>query len=180
MTTTITNTNDIAAVETKFLTAMGNGIIATAHLAALIHNASTSGDSGRIASVFNKLVAKGDVNGSRVVRQVFAAIFTGAKFAKAKDKKSIVIKMKGVTLDADALARLDGAVADNLSIRDTLVKRVKGEAGAMAKTDADKLAKAYVAASHKRVDGEACTLLENVEAMRMALKTLEAELVASA
>ena len=179
MTTTI-KTNDIAAVETKFLTAMGNGVIATAHLAALIHNASTSGDSGRIASVVNKLVAKGDANGSRVVRQVFAAIFTGARFAKAKDKKTIVLKMKGVKLDADALARLDGAVKDNLSIRDALVKRVKGEAGTMAKTDADKLAKAYVAATHKRVDGEACTLLENVEAMRMALKALEAELVASA
>lgn len=172
--------NNIAAVETKFLTAMGNGVIATSHFAALIHDAVSSDDSRHIASVFNKLVAKGDVSGSRVVRQVFAAIFTGAKFAKAKDKKSIVIKMKGVTLDADALARLDGAVKDNLSIRDALVKRVKGEAGAMAKTDADKLAKAYVAASHKRVDGEACTLLENVEAMRMALKTLEAELVASA
>ena len=75
----------------------------------------------------NKLVAKGDVSGSRVVRQVFVAIFEGAKFAKSKDKKSIVLKMKGVTLDADALARLDEAVADNLSIRDALVKRVKGD-----------------------------------------------------
>jgi len=177
---TITKTNDIAATETSFLKAMGNGIAATAYLATLIHDASNTGDSGRIASVVNKLVTKGDANGSRVVRQVFATIFTGAKFAKAKDKKTIVLKMKGVKLDADALARLDVAVADNLSIRDALVKRVKGEAGAMAKTDADKLAKAYVTATHKRVDGEACTLLENVEAMRMALKALEAELVASA
>tara|TARA_B110000908_G_scaffold140020_1_gene166955 strand:- start:570 stop:1106 length:537 start_codon:yes stop_codon:yes gene_type:complete len=177
MTTPIVN--NIAAVETKFLTAMGNGVIATAHFAALIHDAVSSNDSGHIASVVNKLVKKGDANGSRVVRQVFAAIFTGARFAKSKDKKSIVLKMKGVAVDADALARLDGAVKDNLSIRDALVKRVKGEAGAMAKTDADKLAKAYVTATHKRVDGEACTLLENVEAMRMALKALEAELVAS-
>ena len=180
MTTTIKNTNDIAAVETNFIDAMGDGVSAAAYLATLIHDAKTSDDSGRIASVVNKLVAKGDANGSRVVRQVFAAIFTGARFAKAKDKKSIVLKMKGVVVNVDALARLDGAVKDNLSIRDALVKRVKGEAGTMAKTDADKLAKAYVAASHKRVDGEACTLLENVEAMRMALKTLEAELVASA
>ena len=177
MTTSIVN--NIAAVETKFLTAMGNGVIATSHFAALIHDAVTSNDSRHIASVVNKLVAKGDVSGSRVVRQVFVAIFEGAKFAKSKDKKSIVLKMKGVAVDADALARLDGAVKDNLSIRDALVKRVKGEAGAMAKTDADKLAKAYVTATHKRVDGEACTLLENVEAMRMALKALEAELVAS-
>mgnify|MGYP003657947767 CR=1 FL=1 len=124
MTTTV-NTNDIAAVETKFLTSMGNGVIATAHLATLIHDAKTSDDSRHIASVVNKLVKKGDANGSRVVRQVFATIFTGAKFAKSKDKKSIVLKMKGVKLDADALARLDAAVADNLSIRDALVKRVK-------------------------------------------------------
>lgn len=125
--TNLTQVNDIAAVETKFLNAMGNGIVATAHLAALIHDAKTSKDSGRIASVVNKLVKKSDVNGSRVVRQVFVAIFVGAKFAKSTDKKSIVLKMKGVTLNADALARLDEAVSDNLSIRDTLVKRVKGE-----------------------------------------------------
>ena len=178
--TTLTQVNDIAAVETKFLNAMGNGIVATAHLAALIHDAKTSKDSGRIASVVNKLVKKSDVNGSRVVRQVFAAIFVGAKFAKSKDKKSIVLKMKGVTLNVDALARLDDAVKDNLSIRDALVKRVKGEATSMTKTDAEKLAKAYIAATHKRVDGEACTLLENVTAMRMALKTIEAELAATA
>lgn len=125
---TNTNTNDIAATETSFLKAMGNGIAATAHLATLIHDASNTGDSRRIASVVNKLVTKGDANGSRVVRQVFAAIFTGAKFAKSKDKKTIVLKLKGVEIDADALARLDTAVSDNLSIRDALVKRVKNEA----------------------------------------------------
>mgnify|MGYP003681060594 FL=1 len=112
MTTPIVN--NIAAVETKFLTAMGNGVIATAHFAALIHDAVSSNDSGHIASVVNKLVKKGDANGSRVVRQVFAAIFTGARFAKSKDKKSIVLKMKGVAVDADALARLDKALEAEL------------------------------------------------------------------
>ena len=141
MTTPIVN--DIAAVETKFLTAMGNGVIATAHLGALIHDAVSSNDSGHIASVVNKLVKKGDASGSRVVRQVFAAIFTGARFAKAKDKKSIVLKMKGVKLDADALARLDEAVADNLSIRDALVKRVKGDTD-KAPTELPKSVTAYL------------------------------------
>lgn len=177
---TTLNVNDIKSVETSFLKAMGNGISATAQLATLIHDAKTSNDSGRIASVINKLVAKGDASGSRVVRQVFASIFTGATFAKSKDKKSIVLKMKGIVVDADALARLDVAVADKLSIRDALVKRVKGAATTMTKTDADKLAKTYVAATHKRVDGGACTMLENVTAMRNALKALEAELAADA
>ena len=172
--------NDIKTVETNFIKSMGNGVSATAYLATLIHDAIVSKDSGRIASVVNKLVAKGDVSGSRVVRQVFSTIFAGAKFALAKDKKSIVLKMKGVELDTDALARLDGAVKDNLSIRDALVKRVKGEKAKMAKTDADKLAKSYVTSAHKRIDDEACTLLENVMAMRMALKALESELAATA
>tara|TARA_B110000902_G_scaffold25466_1_gene27851 strand:+ start:65 stop:556 length:492 start_codon:yes stop_codon:yes gene_type:complete len=143
MTNTITNTNDIAAVETNFIDAMGDGVSAAAYLAALIHDAKSSDDSGHIASVVNKLVTKGDANGSRVVRQVFAAIFTGARFAKSKDKKSIVLKMKGVKLDADALARLDEAVADNLSIRDALVKRVKGDTD-KAPTELPKSVTAYL------------------------------------
>ena len=162
MTTTV-NTNDIAAVETKFLTAMGNGVIATAHLGALIHNVVSSNDSRHIASVVNKLVKKGDANGSRVVRQVFATIFTGAKFAKSKDKKSIVLKMKGVTLDADALARLDAAVADNLSIRDALVKRVKGDTD-KAPTELPKSVTAYL----KRMEKDGFSKAAVIAAMQAA------------
>ena len=163
MTTTIKNTNDIAAVETKFLTAMGNGVIATAHFAALIHNAVSSDDSRHIASVVNKLVKKGDVNGSRVVRQVFAAIFTGAKFAKSKDKKSIVLKMKGVVVNVDALARLDEAVADNLSIRDALVKRVKGDTD-KAPTELPKSVTAYL----KRMEKDGFSKAAVIAAMQAA------------
>ena len=162
MTTTV-NTNDIAAVETKFLTSMGNGVIATAHLATLIHDAKTSDDSRHIASVVNKLVKKGDANGSRGVRQVFAAIFTGANFAKSKDKKSIVLKMKGVKLDADALARLDAAVADNLSIRDALVKRVKGDTD-KAPTELPKSVTAYL----KRMEKDGFSKAAVIAAMQAA------------
>ena len=160
---TITKTNDIAATETSFLKAMGNGIAATAYLATLIHDASNTGDSGRIASVVNKLVTKGDANGSRVVRQVFATIFTGAKFAKAKDKKTIVLKMKGVKLDADALARLDVAVADNLSIRDALVKRVKGDTEKKALDLPD-----YAAKLVKRMDKDGVTKAALIAAIQAA------------
>jgi uncharacterized protein YgfB (UPF0149 family) len=177
--------NDIAATLKSFVDAMGSGKSATKHLATLVQDCANAGDTRPLSNAINRLDKKGDVSGSRVVRQIFNAVFVDAKAKMNKDKTSIILSIsrdeaKVVKVNGDALARLCEAAEKGLSIRDALVKRVKGEAGAMAKTDADKLAKAYVAASHKRVDGEACTLLENVEAMRMALKTLEAELVASA
>lgn len=183
MTTLIVN--DISAAVKSFVDAMGSGKSATKHLATLVQNCASAGDTRFLSNAINRLDNKGDVSGSRVVRQVFSTVFVDAKSKMNKDKTSIILSIsrdesKVVKVNGDALARLCEAADDGLSIRDALVKRVKGKAGAMAKTDADKLAKAYVAATHKRVDGEACTLLENVEAMRMALKALEAELVASA
>ena len=179
----MTNTSDINATVTSFVNAMGSGISATQHLATLIHDCADEGNTGPLSAAINRLDKKGDVSGSRVVRQVFAAIFVDSKAKMNKDKSSIVLSIsrsddKSVNVDSDALGRLDKAVSDKLSIRDALVKRVKGVT-AVAKTDSDKLAKGYVTAAHKRVDDEACTLLENVLAMRMALKALEAELAAT-
>lgn len=168
----------------SFVDSMGNGKSATKHLATLIQTCVESGNTGQLSAAINRLKKKGDVSGSRVVRQVYKLVFTGATAKMNKDKSSIVLSItrdaeNKVLFDADALERLHSAAVKGLSIRDALVLRVKGEKAKSAKTDSDKLAKGYVTAAHKRVDDEACTLLENVIAMRMALKALEAELVAS-
>jgi hypothetical protein len=172
--------NDIKTIENSFVIAMGSGVAATGHLIDLIQSVVKSGQGGVLASAIARLNKKGDAQGSRAVRSITAAVFVGAKVSTAKDKKTLLVSLKDAIVDTDALARLVDAGGEKLSIRDALVKRVKGAATTMTKTDADKLAKTYVAATHKRVDGGACTMLENVTAMRNALKALEAELAADA
>jgi len=121
--------NDVKTVEDNFVNAMGSGVAAAKHLATLIDTCVNGGvfDTRSIAIVVNRLDKKSDANGSRAVRQIFAAIFTGATFAKSKDKKSIVLKLKDKMVDESALDRLAEGVTGGLSIRSTLVKHVKGD-----------------------------------------------------
>jgi hypothetical protein len=51
----------------------------------------------------------------------------GAKIGVAKDKKTLLVSLKDAKVDVDALTRLVAAGGEKLSIRDALVKRVKGE-----------------------------------------------------
>lgn len=122
--------NDIKATEDNFIKAMGSGVAATAHLIALVQATVRSGQGGPIASAIARLNKKGDAHGARAVRSIVGAIFLGAKIGTAKDKKTIVLSLKDASIDADALGRLVAAGGDKLSIRDALVKRVKGEAEA--------------------------------------------------
>ena len=61
------------------------------------------------------------------MRSIIGAIFPGAKMKKAKDKKTIVLSLKDATFNDDAMQRLSDGVEAKLSIRSTLVKRVKGD-----------------------------------------------------
>ena len=118
--------NDIKVIENKFVTNMGNGTVAGAHLQALVADMITSGDSRHMASAIARLNVKGDKQGSNAVREIVGTIFVGAKMKRAKDKKTIVIAIKDAKTDDAAMARLTQAVEDKLSIRSTMVKRVKG------------------------------------------------------
>ena len=123
--------NDIQAIEKNFINAMGNGVNATVHLSTLFEASIVSHDFRPISNIINALDRKGDAAGSRVVRSVFALIFPDATVKKSKDKRSMVVSggfdADGLIIDTDALERMMGAVADKLSIRDALVKRVKGD-----------------------------------------------------
>ena len=130
MTNVTTNTNDIDATIKSFVEAMGSGKSATKHLSTLVHDCANAGNTGPLSSAINKLDKKGDVSGSRVVRQIFRTIFTDAEAKMSKDKSSIILSItrgedKKVKFDADALDRLASAADKGLSIRDALVKRVK-------------------------------------------------------
>jgi len=160
--------NDVKAVEDKFVTAMGSGVSATKHLADLIVSITVSHDTRNVSSIINRLDNKHDASGSRAVRQIFKAIFTGATFGKSPDKKSITLRLKDKTVDTEALARLLEGAASGLSIRATLVSHVKGETDKPA-YDQAKIIKALVATQLKRESDDVCDIHANIEVLEAAL-----------
>jgi hypothetical protein len=124
-------TNDIQAIEQNFIDAMGDGGSATVHLSTLLETSIVSRDFSPVSNVINALNRIGDTSGSRVVRSVFSLIFPDATVKKTKDGRGVIVAAAydadGLVVAYDALDRMRGAVTDKLSIRDALVKRVKGE-----------------------------------------------------
>lgn len=120
------NTNDIKALENKFITSMGSGISSSESLYYLIDSAETSQTGQSLASAMFRLKAKGDQQGYRAVSAIVGAIFKGAKLKTAKDKKTLVLDISKAQFDAPAMSRFADAVNKKLSIRATLVKHVKG------------------------------------------------------
>ena len=106
---------------------MGSGVGAASALLELVKDTVKTSDGRHIASAIARLVSKGDKQGANAVRAIVGAVMPGAKIGKAKDKKTIVLSLKDAKLDDDAMQRFDDAIGEKLSIRSTLVKRVKGE-----------------------------------------------------
>lgn len=119
--------NDIKTIENKFVTNMGSGVGAGAALLELVKDTVKTSDGRHIASAIARLLSKGDKQGANAVRAIIGAIMPGAKIGKAKDKKTIVLSLKNAKFDDEAMQRFDAAVGEKLSIRSTLVKRVKGD-----------------------------------------------------
>lgn len=119
--------NDIKTIENKFVTNMGSGVGAASALLELVKDTVKTSDGRHIASAIARLVSKGDKQGANAVRAIVGAVMPGAKIGKAKDKKTIVLSLKDAKFDDDAMQRFDDAIGEKLSIRSTLVKRVKGE-----------------------------------------------------
>ena len=119
--------NDIKTIENKFVTNMGSGVGAASALLELVKDTVKTSDGRHIASAIARLVSKGDKQGANAVRAIVGAVMPGAKIGKAKDKKTIVLSLKDAKLDDDAMQRFNDAIGEKLSIRSTLVKRVKGE-----------------------------------------------------
>jgi hypothetical protein len=120
-------TNDIKAIENKFVTAMGSGIAASGYLLEIVASVIKSEDGRPLASAIARLNSKGDKQGSNAVRAIIGAIFVGAKVKTANDKKTIVLSLKDAKFDDAAMQRLSDGVERKLSLRSTLVKEVKGD-----------------------------------------------------
>ena len=172
-------TNDIKEVENKFVKAMGSGVAASGYLHALMVDVVQSQDGRRLASAIARLNSKSDKQGAAAVRAIIGAILPKSKLSLAKDKRTIVLSLKDAEFNDEAMQRLAKGVERKLSLRSTLVKEVKGDAGSKPALSTEKMHKTTVATVKKRVENKQCTLLEAVIAERAALKELEAMLVAS-
>jgi len=155
--------NDIKTIENKFVTNMGSGVGAGAALLELVKDTVGTGDGRYLASAIARLISKGDTQGANAVRAIVGTIMPGAKIGKAKDKKTIVLSLKDAKFDDDAMQRFDAAVGEKLSIRSTLVKRVKG--------DTDKpefVLPEYAAKMVKRLEKEGVTKAALIAAIQAA------------
>lgn len=121
-------TNDIKALENKFVTNMGSGVAASANLYELIRTTMNSEDGRPLASAISRLINKRDTQGATAVKAIVGAVFVGAKLKKAKDKKTLILDISNVDVDNFALSRFADAVDKKLSLRSTLVKAVRGVA----------------------------------------------------
>lgn len=119
-------TNDIKSVENKFINAMGSGASAAKHLETLIADANNTKDFRTLSNALTRLARANDKQGVTATRSIIGSVFVGAKTAKSKDGKSIVIKSKDAEYNREAYERLLGGVMSGLSLRATLAAVVKG------------------------------------------------------
>ena len=155
--------NDIKTIENKFVTNMGSGVGAGAALLDLVKDTVKTSDGRHIASAIARLNSKGDKQGANAVRAIIGAIMPGAKIGKAKDKKTIVLSLKNAKFDDVAMQRFNDAIGEKLSIRSTLVKRVKGDT-----EKADFVLPEYAAKLVKRLEKEGVTKAALIAAIQAA------------
>jgi hypothetical protein len=141
-------TNDIKALENKFVNNMGSGIAATSNLFELIRTTMNSEDGRPLASAIARLINKGDTQGATAVKAIVGAVFVGAKLKKAKDKKTLILDIDNVDVDNFAYSRFAAAVDRKLSLRSTLVKEVLNKKNP-TKVELPKSVAAYVKRMNK-------------------------------
>lgn len=126
-TQTQTIVNDVDSAASNFFRNLGNGILAAEHLSTVVHSVVSSRDTTIFARYLNRVVSeKKDLPAARAMRTVFKAVYPDAKIGKDKSGK-VTFKIAGCDADKAALARMDQAVKDRLSIRGTFASVVRGD-----------------------------------------------------
>ena len=103
--------NNIKALETNFVNALGAGRSATVHLYGLAVHAANSRDTTCMVNVMNRATKKGDDLAARIVKASIAALFPNGAFAGEAFKLN-----KSQHCDL-FLAKLEKACEEKLSIR---------------------------------------------------------------
>lgn len=121
--------NDMKTVYDSFYRSLGNGLNSSRDLATIMHSLVASRDTNDFGRLYNRVVLeKKDASGARAMKGVLAAIFPGARMVKDKnDPRRAIFKIADCVPDADALARMDKAVEEKVSLRGDFAARVRGE-----------------------------------------------------
>lgn len=119
-------TNNVQKIESAFYAALGTGTVAAKHMADLIKSVSVSRDTTIISKAMTRAKEKGDDKAASVLGLAMREVFPKVKVTNKAGKYSFTIK--GIQADEKAVARLESAVAKNLSIRgDTFRKAIMAE-----------------------------------------------------
>ncbi len=133
----MTNAIDIKAAETTFFRSLGNGKQSVKALADMVHHAiANGGDTTRLGNMVNRIAKeKSDANAIRAITVTVGAIWKGAKKNTAKNG-AVTFKIKGATIDPEAIARMDDCAKRDLSLRDTYIKAIRGTVERAKREDA--------------------------------------------
>lgn len=121
--------NDIDTVCVSFRRNLGNGVSAASDLAKIMHSVVSSRDTNIFGREYNKVVLeKRDAAAAKIMVGVLASIFPGARKVKDKnDPRRAIFKIADCVADEDALARMDEAVANKVSLRADFAALIRGE-----------------------------------------------------
>lgn len=155
----------VKTARNTFVKSMGDGAKAAQALKVMIDDMLDNELDGRvIAAALNDITTNQvqDLAGYRATKAILGLIFTGLKF-KLDDQENIKIGTKNAVFNPEVYNRFADAVADGVSIRGTLVDRVKGEKD---KVEFD-LVK-YASQLVKRADKEGITKAALIAAIQAA------------
>lgn len=123
--------NNVETIESAFYRALGNGKLAATHMRDLIVSVVSSRDTTIIAKAIKRAKDKGDDKAASVLMLATQQVFPAPTDKKiiTKDKAGkYSIKIAGIQADKAAIARLEKAVSEGLSIRGAgFAKTLKGE-----------------------------------------------------
>lgn len=156
----------VKTARSTFVKSMGNGVKAAQALKVMIDDMLDNELDGRaIAGALNDITENSvqDLQGYKATKAILGLIFTGLKFKLDADE-NIRLGTKGAEFNRDAYERFADAVADGISIRGTMVARVKGETEGEKEFDLQ----AYAARLVKGADKKGITKAALIAAIQAA------------
>ena len=116
-------TNDIKAIENKFVTSLGSGKAALEHASTLIHSVVDSRDTTVLTRAMTRAKSKGDDKACASMRLILLAVWPKAVLKFDTKAKAYVFKIKGIEAEEWALEALSALVDDGASLRGSLITK---------------------------------------------------------
>lgn len=112
-------TNNIKAIENRFVTQLGSGKGAATSLLELALHAAKNRDTTVFTNIIDRAKRKGDDHAARIVLGVMTALFPGVDY----DKKENTAKIKGIVHNQEVLRNMATCAEKGISIRGSTYKK---------------------------------------------------------